>query len=153
MDAALTILKGTAIGSGKTIFQLLIVIIPMLVLIELLREAKLMDKITSKLSIFAKALGIPNEAMLSVAVGVLGGLSYGAGASQELTRGLELTRGQVNTMFIFVGLCHGAIEESFIYWSVGANPGVIFLSRLIMGVAAVAIYRTYLAIRDKKMAP
>ena len=40
-----------------------------------------------------------------------------------------MTKTQVNTLFLFIGICHGVIEETIVFTSIGANGLIILASR------------------------
>jgi len=42
-----------------------------------------------------------------------------------------MTRKQINTMFIFIGMCHAVVEETIIFTAVGANGIIVLVSRVL----------------------
>lgn len=149
MELVWLIMKDAITQSLDIIWLLALVIFLLLVGIELLREYGLMQRLTSKLGGVAYAMGIPDEGMLGVVVGLLGGLSYGSSIMYDTTSTLNLNTVQLNTIFILVGICHSMIEETVIYAATGANGLVILGSRCVFGVLSIVIYR-WIAIKIKR---
>lgn len=148
MELIWLIIRDTAIQAVNIILPLGIVIVVLLVAVELLRESGWMVRLTDKLGWAAKAMGIPNEGMFGVVVGLVGGISYGSSIIYDITQSLNLNRTQLNAMFILVAICHAIVEETAVYAATGANVLYIMLCRAVFGVGFVALYRLSLRMRS-----
>lgn len=141
MELAWQIIKNTATQSFGILWMLALVVLILLIVIELLREYSLMERITGWLRGAARFMDIPNEGMLGVVVGMLGGLAYGSSIMYDITKDLNLNVVQLNTIFILVSICHSVIEETAVYAATGANALLIVGSRALFGILSMVIYR------------
>ncbi|MDR3295673.1 MAG: hypothetical protein LBT26_07605 [Clostridiales Family XIII bacterium] len=121
-------------GCVMTALNLLKVIVPLMVIIEILMAYKLVEKLAARLNWLAGLLGIGKDALLPLAVGVLMGVTYGAGTLIEINRRTPLSKRDFTLVAIFMYCCHGIIETTFIFTMAGANPLFPSLLRLLIAV-------------------
>lgn len=122
-------------GCLSTVLSLIKVIVPLMIIIEILMVYKLVDKLAAKMNWLAKLLGIGNEAILPLLVGIIMGVTYGAGTLVEINRKTPLSNRDFILIGIFMFGCHGIIETTFLFTAAGAN--VIFISVLRLLIATV----------------
>jgi Nucleoside recognition len=96
-------------GSLNTIFNLLKVLIPLMIVIELLIVYNVLEKISTRLEFLGKPMGITKNAMFPLLVGVFMGVTYGAGTLIELNKRKPLGKRDFLLIGIFMVLCHGII--------------------------------------------
>ena len=125
-----TILTGNAVSLVK----IAVIIISLMVIIEMMREFGVMNRITRVLEIPMKALGMDRRTSFVAAVGLLLGLAYGAGLIIEETDRSEIGRREILATNLFLGTNHALIEDSLIFAAVGAKLGWIVMGRLVFGV-------------------
>jgi hypothetical protein len=133
-----TILKEMLYGSGAIIFSLLRIIIPLMIFIEILLKYNIAEKIANKLNFFANFLGISKNALLPLIIGVLIGITYGAGTLKIINEETPLTKKDLTLISIFLFSCHGIIETTVLLWSVGANIFFICFLRLLIAILITA---------------
>lgn len=117
--------------SYSTIKKMTLIIIPLLIVIECLKDMGWLEKISSRFRNVARFLKLPGESVLGLIVGFFVGLILGSGVIMQIKEEVKMTRAQTNTMFVFIGICHAVIEETILFTAIGANGAVIFLSRLL----------------------
>jgi len=117
--------------SFSTILKMTIIIVPMLICIEYLKEIGWMEKLSAKLRKVSKLIELPGEAALGMIVAYSVGLVFGSGVIIRIKKEVEMTRKQINTMFIFIGMCHAVVEETIIFTAVGANGIIVLVSRVL----------------------
>ena len=61
-----------------------------------------------------------------------------------------MTKTQINTLFLFIGICHGVIEETVVFTSMGANGLILFTSRFAAALIFTFLYIWVQKIRGSK---
>ena len=117
--------------SFSTIFKMTVIIVPLLIGIEYLKEIGWMEKLSVKLRKVSELIGLPGEAAFGMIVVYIIGLVFGSGVIIRMKKEVEMTRKQINTMFIFIGMCHAVVEETIIFTAVGANGIIVLVSRVL----------------------
>ena len=128
------VLSETLYVSYSTIIKMIAVVVPLLIAIECLKDMGWLEKLSARLSGVTRILRLPGEAALGLIVGLFVGLLFGSGVIMQLTEEVKMTRTQINTMFVFIGLCHAVIEETILFTAIGANGAVILLGRILTSV-------------------
>ena len=117
--------------SYSTILKMTLVIIPLLIAIECFKDMGWLEKISARFRSITRLLRLPGEAALGLMVGFFVGLIFGSGVIMQTTEEVKMTRTQLNTMFVFIGLCHAVIEETVLFTAIGANAVIVLASRVI----------------------
>lgn len=141
-------LKESAIGSIDSILSMAKIIIPLMIVMEVLKDAKILEKISKKLKPIARLFDISNESVFPLMIGMVFGLIYGAGIIIESIEEENLNKKDLYIIMIFLVACHAIFEDTFIFVAVGANLWLLFLTRLI--VALVVAYFASKAIDKAK---
>lgn len=133
------ILNEMVTGSLNTVFNLLKVLIPLMILIELLITYNVLERISSRLEFLGKPMGITKDAMFPLVVGVIMGVTYGAGTLIELNQRKPLGKRDFLLIGIFMVLCHGIIEAGFLFGIAGANVIIVVVVRLMIAFVVTCI--------------
>jgi len=138
-------------GVLRTVINLLRVLIPLMIGIELLLAYSIIEAMAKKLRIFCRILDIGHEALLPLLVGLFLGVTYGAGAIAEMNRTRPLGPRDMALLGVFIFSCHGIIETTYLFALAGGSAIFVSVVRLAIaiGVTAVAA-RTALRPRGKK---
>lgn len=129
-------------GSFSTVISVLKVLIPLMILIEFLQVFHVMEKLSKKLSAVTKVLGLSPPAILPLLVATVMGVTYGAGTLIEMNKKDPLPRKDFILIAVFFFICHGIIETTAIWATVGANAFMISVGRLaIAGIFTMIIAR------------
>lgn len=130
-------------GSLTTMFNLLKVLVPLMIIIQLLMAYGIIEKFASRLEGFGRVMGMSKNAMFPLLVGFVMGVSYGAGTLLELNKTNPLSKRDMALVGIFIFLCHGIIETGLLFGVAGASILVITLGRtLIALVVTIILART-----------
>jgi len=127
------------IANGISLAKIVLIILGLMVVMDLMREFGLMDRITALLSVPMKLLGMNRRTSLVTAVGLLLGLAYGAGLIIDETRRSGIGRSEILATNIFLGINHALIEDTLIFVAVGASLGWVLLGRLVVGYVILRI--------------
>ena len=136
MDLALRV----AWGGLRSVVTLAIVVIPLMVLMQLARDYRVLERFLGFFAPFARLLGISRRAGLPLVVGLAFGLAYGAGIIVQTAREGGLSLKDRFLLVLFLVGCHAVVEDTLVFVAVGANGWVLLLCRLgtAMGLTALA---------------
>jgi len=127
-------------GSLKNIAIMMSIIVPIMILLELARELKLLELFSKKLAPALKVFGMSPEAAFPLIAGIFFGISYGAGVIIDAAKSGKITLKDMILVNVFLSVCHAIIEDTALFLALGASPWVIIPGRL-----AAALLITYLA--------
>jgi hypothetical protein len=126
-------------GGFKTALMVVVILMPLMVGIELVRDARLLDKAARWLRPLMRLFGLPAEGAYPLLAGVFFGISYGSGVIIAFARDGSLSRRDMFLIGIFLAICHGMIEDPLVFTAIGANWFVIVLVRVILAVLVLII--------------
>lgn len=145
-----TILLEILTGSVGIILGLLKVLIPLMIFVELLMVFKVMEKLTEKLSFLSRLLGIQNQSLFPLLVGVIMGITYGAGTLIEINQRTPIPKRDLTLIAVFLFLCHALIESAMVFSVAGANILVVSLGRLVVAfLVTIAVARLWKPANDR----
>ncbi|MBT2689077.1 hypothetical protein J7I93_12870 [Bacillus sp. ISL-47] len=127
MDALQTALLG--------IFQLAIIVIPLMVAIQILKDKQWLAVFSKWMAPVTRALGMKENTSTTLAAGLLIGLAYGAGVMIQAVKEDGVSKKDVTIAFIFLVACHAVVEDTLIFVPLGIPILPLLLIRL--GVAIV----------------
>jgi len=133
------ILNEMITGSISTIINLMKVLVPLMIIVELLMVYKIIEKLAARMEGFARMMGMSKNAVFPLLVGVFMGVTYGAGTIMEINRQTPLSKKDMSLIAIFMYLCHGIIETGFLFYVAGANVFVITIGRLLFALVVTLI--------------
>lgn len=107
-------------------------LVPLFVVIQLLKDSGWLDKLSDHMRPLLKPLRLPGEAGLPVVAGLAVGITYGAGIFFQVADEGKLTRDELTTAFIFLGICHAVIEETILFTALGINGLLLLFVRLVV---------------------
>jgi hypothetical protein len=121
--------------AGIGIFQLAIIVIPLMIGIQILKDKKWLEIFSKWMAPITKALGMKENTSTTLAAGLLFGLAYGAGVMIQAVKEDGVSHKDVTTAFIFLVACHAVVEDTLIFLPLGIPILPLLLIRL--GVAIV----------------
>ena len=125
-------------GVLRTIVNLLRVIVPLMIAIELMLVYKVIERIARGLAGFCRVIGIGQAALLPLLVGLFLGVTYGAGAIAEMNRTRPLPPRDMALLGVFLFSCHGIIETTYLFAVAGASAVFVSAVRLAIAVGVTA---------------
>lgn len=128
------------VGLFKFLWSILRVLIPIMILIEILKETKFIDKIAKVIRPLTKLLTISDQSGVAMLFGVSFGLTIGAGAVIQSTKDYNLAKRDVFLLTMFISVCHAIFEDSFIYGAVGANVFAMLAARFSSAIIITLIF-------------
>lgn len=131
----ISILKEAVMGSFNSIKQIAFIVIPLMIVMEILKDTGILDKMAHLFSPLVKIYGMKKEAGFPMVIGIVIGLSYGAGVIIQSAKEDELTRRDLYLLTYFLVAAHAVFEDTAIFMAFGVNGPLILITRLT--VAAV----------------
>ena len=139
MSATFTVIvQEIFFGCIATGLNMLKILIPLMIIVEILMVYNVMEKMADKLQFLAGALGLQKQSIFPLLVGVVMGVTYGAGTLIEINHRMPIPKKDFALIGIFMFLCHGIIETTFIFGVAGANVLAITAGRLAIAFAVTA---------------
>jgi hypothetical protein len=144
-SSASAVLWEVVTTSAGTLFQLAIIVIPLMIVIKLLQDFQLLDRGARLLHPVLRPLGLSERSAVPMLAGLVFGLVYGAGVIIAATRERPLDKREVYLLMIFLGLSHSVAEDALLFVPFGVNAGYLVLLRvaaaLIVTTAVAAAWR------------
>jgi hypothetical protein len=121
--------------AGLGILQLAMIVIPLMVVIQFLKDIEWLNKFSKTMAPVTRSLGMQENTSTTMAAGLLFGLAYGAGVMIQAVQEDGVSKKDVTLAFIFLVACHAVVEDTLIFVPLGIPVWPLFLIRL--GVAIV----------------
>lgn len=137
--SASVILHEIFFGCISTAINMMKILIPLMIIVEILMVYHVMEKVADKLQFLAGALGMKKQSIFPLLVGVVMGVTYGAGTLIQINRQTPIPKKDFALIGIFMFLCHGIIETAFIFGVAGANLLAITVGRLVIAFTVTAV--------------
>lgn len=117
------------------VLQLAMVVIPLMVIIQYLKDKHYLQRFSEKLAPFTKVLGIAPNASMTLVSGLVIGLAFGAGVMIQAVQDDGVSKKDATLVFIFLVACHAVVEDTLIFIPLGIPIWPLFLLRL--GIAII----------------
>jgi hypothetical protein len=138
----LNILTEATIGSFNSIKQIAIIVIPIMIVMEILKDLGILNRLAQLFSPLVKIYGMKKETGFPLVIGIVIGLSYGAGIIFQSAEEDKLSRRDLYLLTYFLVAAHAVFEDTAIFMAFGVNGLFLFVARL-----TVAALFTFLASR------
>ncbi len=119
--------------AGLGILQLAIIVIPLMVVIQFLKDLNWLAVFSKWMAPVTRALGMKENTSTTLAAGLLFGLAFGAGVMIQAVKEDGVSKKDVTIAFIFLVACHAVVEDTLIFVPLGIPVLPLLLIRL--GVA------------------
>lgn len=128
--------------AGLGVFQLAIIVIPLMVFIQFLKDLQWLNKFSKTMAPVTKALGMKENTSTTMAAGLMFGLAYGAGVMIQAVQEDGVSKKDVTLAFIFLVACHAIVEDTLVFVPLGIPVWPLFLIRLGVAIALTLIVGT-----------
>lgn len=133
------------------LLKIIIIITVILVALEILKALKVLDFLNRIFYTVTKPLGITQSATMPLLIGILAGLTYGAGAILASYANQEMTRKDVILVSVFLCCCHALPEDTLLFIAAGANGLLIAAIRFVLAVFSTLLVGFVLKQREKNI--
>jgi len=126
----------TLVLSGK----ILIIIITLMIILEIMKSYKLIDRIVHVMTPVLKALGLGKQTGFLWLTAAIFGLTYGAAVIVEETKGGNLSKDERERLHISIGINHAMIEDPALFLSLGLSLFWVCVPRLAAAIIIVQLF-------------
>jgi hypothetical protein len=123
---------------AQTMVWMFIILLALSLALEALRITGLLKLIMNALSPFLRIAGIKGDAVYLTAIGLLLGISYGAGLLIGEAKSGKIPPQQIFLSCVFMGFAHSLIEDTLLVMALGADIGGVLVGRVLFTFAATA---------------
>ncbi|MDX5474688.1 MAG: hypothetical protein LPK00_04040 [Bacillaceae bacterium] len=116
------------------VLQLAIIIIPLMVAVQFLKDLGWLHKFSKWMAPFTRMLGMKENTSTTLAAGLLIGLAYGAGMMIQAVKEDGVSKRDITLAFIFLVACHAVIEDTLIFIPLGIPIWPLLLIRVVTAV-------------------
>ncbi|MBD8070767.1 nucleoside recognition domain-containing protein [Bacillus sp. PS06] len=116
------------------ILQLALIIIPLMIAIQFLKELGWLASFSKWMAPFTRVLGMKENTSTTLAAGLLIGLAYGAGVMIQAVKEDGVSKKDLTLAFIFLVSCHAVIEDTLIFIPLGIPVLPLLLIRVVTAV-------------------
>jgi len=130
------ILKEGILGSAKSMYSIAIIVFPIMIGLQILKDYNILNKISNMFRFVTKIFNISSDSVFPLLVGVIFGISYGAGVIIQSSKDGDITSRDLFLITVFLVTCHAVIEDTLLFVAVGANGyfllGIRVLSAIVI---------------------
>lgn len=116
------------------IIQLAIIVIPLMVIIQIMKDLKWLDAFSRLLAPFMRVLGMKPNASMTLVAGLTIGLAYGAGVMIQAVKEDNVSKRDITLAFIFLVACHAVVEDTLIFVPLGIPVLPLLLIRIAVAL-------------------
>ncbi|MFA9559578.1 nucleoside recognition domain-containing protein [Evansella sp. AB-rgal1] len=116
------------------IFQLALIVIPIMVFIQVMKDLKWLNIFSKWMSPFTRVLGIRENTSTTLAAGLVFGLAYGAGVMIQAVKEDGVSKKDIYLVMIFLVACHAVIEDTLLFAPLGIPLWPLLLIRLVTAI-------------------
>ena len=132
------------------IFQLIIIVLPLMIVVQFLRDYGYMKLFSNKLAPFTKVIGVSSNASMTLVAGLIIGLAYGAGVMIQAVEEDGVSKKDATLVFIFLVACHAVIEDTLIFAPLGIPIWPLLAIRVITAFVLTIIVATFVNRAERK---
>ena len=122
------------------IIQIAIIVIPLMIVLQFIKELKLYDKLSFILNPLVRIFKMSKHSSLPLLAGLFFGIAYGGGLIIQTAREGLITKRDLYLTVIFLSIFHSIFEDNFLFIAIGADPYIVFLGRLFLAFAVTLFF-------------
>jgi hypothetical protein len=116
------------------VVQLAVIVIPLMLVMQFLREKGWLANLSDAFAPFTKVLGIEKNTSMTLVAGLTIGLAYGAGLMIQAVKEDGVSRKDMYLALVFLVACHAVVEDTVIFIPLGIPVWPLLLIRLITAI-------------------
>lgn len=129
---AVEILKEALSGIVQNILQIAVIVIPLMIFIEIIKDLNWLDRLTLAIRPLTRRMNLGDQAGLPLMAGLVFGISYGGGIIIQSSREGVLDYREIYIINLFLIICHSIIEDTMLFAAVGAKWLPVLVFRLLL---------------------
>ncbi|HHT91341.1 MAG: hypothetical protein QM451_04845 [Bacillota bacterium] len=116
-----------------------LVVIPLMITLEIAESNGWLQKLNRVVSKPFRTIGLSEEGAFPVVVAMVFGLTFGSGVIINHVRRGQVSRKEARVTGTFMALAHALIEDTLIFWALGAPFLLLLAPRLLVAYAMAYI--------------
>ncbi|KUK10651.1 MAG: Nucleoside recognition domain protein [Clostridia bacterium 41_269] len=132
------------------IIQIARIVIPLMVVLQLVKELKLYDKFSFILNPLVRIFKMSKYTILPLMAGLFFGIAYGGGLIIQTAREGLITKRDIYLMVIFLSIFHSIFEDNILFVAIGADPYIVFLGRLFLAFLVTLLFSKLWKVKSKR---
>lgn len=120
--------------AGMGIIQLAVIVIPLMIVIQILKDLKWIDRFSNLLAPMTRALGMKENTSMTLAAGLTMGLAMGAGVLIQAVKEDGVSKKDATIAFIFLVACHAVVEDTLIFIPLGIPVLPLLIIRVVVAI-------------------
>ena len=112
------------------------IIIPLMVVLALLTDTRLLDRGVGFIQPVMQRLKLPNRMAFPLLAGLFLGIVFGSGVIISFANDGTMAKRDLIVVLVFLGICHSIIEDTLIFAALGANWWILFSCRFVLAALA-----------------
>lgn len=126
----------------KGLWTIALIVIPLMIVLEVAESNRLLQKLNRLMARPFKIIGLGEEGAFPVVIAGVFGITYGSGVIINHVRTGKVTRKEARVVGTFMSIAHALIEDTIIFWVLGAPLLLLVAPRLILAyVMSYLVYR------------
>lgn len=121
------------------IVQLALIVIPIMIVIQWMKDRHWLDWLSNKLTPFTKIIGVEKNASTTLVAGLTVGLAFGAGVMIQAAKEDQVSKKDMYLVLIFLVACHAVVEDTLIFIPLGIPVWPLLLIRLTAAILLTMI--------------
>ncbi|WP_027965407.1 nucleoside recognition domain-containing protein [Halalkalibacillus halophilus] len=117
-----------------SIVQLAAIVIPLMIVMQWMRDQKWLDWLSDKLAPMTKIIGVEKNASMTLVAGLTIGLAYGAGLMIQAMQEDGVSKKDMYLVLIFLVTCHAVVEDTLIFIPLGIPVWPLLAIRLVTAI-------------------
>ncbi|MBM7618320.1 hypothetical protein JOC95_000162 [Bacillus tianshenii] len=116
------------------IVQLAIIVIPLMILVQYMKELGWISVFSKWMAPFMKLLGMKENTATTMVAGLTIGLAYGAGVMIQAVKEDNVSKKDLTLAFIFLVACHAVVEDTLIFIPLGIPVWPLLAIRIVTAI-------------------
>lgn len=121
------------------VLQLALIVIPLMIIIQILKDRNYFQRISDMMEPLTKLLGIQKNASMTLASGLVIGLAMGAGVMIQAVQEDGVSKKDATLAFIFLVACHAVVEDTLIFIPLGIPVWPLLIIRVVTALTLTIV--------------
>ncbi|GGB53915.1 hypothetical protein F3157_11885 [Virgibacillus dakarensis] len=139
LDSWLTIVVQGIQTALVAVTQLALIVIPLMIIMQFLREKGFLTKFSNGFAPFTKLLGMEKNTSMTLVAGLTIGLAYGAGLMIQAVKEDGVSKRDMYLALIFLVSCHAVVEDTLVFIPLGIPVWPLLIIRLLTAILLTII--------------
>ena len=134
----------SVIGACLLSLKIFVIITLLLIVYEFYENSRFYNWTKKILDRPMQTIGISSNASITMVVGIVLGIAYGAGILLKNVQERKMNSKDIALTSYFLAVCHAVFEDTLLFVAVGANGFIILGVRILLAVILIAVLNKYI---------